>query len=177
MYNVFLFIFFFNFSMISCEHSTIHEIKISAIDHFIEFLHKYMWCTYYIAYLRKQAKDKNEKKMQEISVIILYFDSINDPIKSLEYISSWLFWHSDRHQKTNTSTKTLCLTSLKIINIDTYFQLIKIKWVVKEIWLCNLYLHNWIYSLQLTSIHLCTLTSLDKIIYVLPKKSCLSFRR
>lgn len=48
MYNVFLFILFFNFSMISCEHSTVHEIKISAIDHFIEFLHKYMQCTYYI---------------------------------------------------------------------------------------------------------------------------------
>lgn len=43
--NIFLFFFwfFFNFSIIFiCEHSTIPEIKISANDHFIEFLHKYM---------------------------------------------------------------------------------------------------------------------------------------
>lgn len=62
----------FNFSMILGEHSTIHEIKISAIDHFIEFLHKYT-CDVHIIYLRKHAKDKNEKKMQEISVKILCF--------------------------------------------------------------------------------------------------------
>lgn len=43
--DLFLYIFdiFFNFSIIFiCEHSTIPEIKISANDHFIEFLHKYM---------------------------------------------------------------------------------------------------------------------------------------
>lgn len=50
-------LFGFNFSMILCEHSTIHEIKISAIDHFIKFLPKYMWCTYYIL---KEARQRQE---------------------------------------------------------------------------------------------------------------------